>query len=328
MNSEPLISIIIPTYNRENTIAETLDSVLSQTYANWECIAVDDGSTDSTINILDVYSKKDSRFQYFQRPSHKEKGANSCRNYGFEKSKGSFIQWLDSDDLLSKFCFEKRVQTILEKQLDFVVASTAYLNNNNSKEEIVNQDSEHVTNEDYLIQFLSYNLPWCILSPMWKRSIISEFHFDENLQRFQDVDFHIRILASNKFKFDRLYEIDTYYRIGLNNPKGDLHVKKVLNSFVPFFNKIQPLTDSNPRKKHFRTFVSTFLFSQGFPNFILFKEEVKAILKIIYKSNTYNLYQKGLVAIESFILDKKLYKIKGIGLYRLRTWIKSQLLPT
>lgn len=321
----PLVSIIIPTFNRENTIVDTLDSVLSQAYSNWECIVVDDGSKDNTVSLLDRYCKKDSRFRYYQRPSQKKKGANSCRNYGFEKSNGSFIQWLDSDDLLSKSCFKKRVQTILEKQLDFVVASTAYLNNNSNKT-IVNRDLGHVANENYLLQFLSYKLPWCILSPMWKRSIIKEFPFDENLQRFQDVDLHIRILASNKFKFARLYEVDTYYRIESNNVKDAAHIKKVLNSFVLLFNKSQILMNTITRKKHFRVFVSTILYSYYFPNYVLFKKEVNDIIKIISRSNVYNFYQKKLLSFESLILEKKANKIKYIGVYRLRNWIKSQLL--
>ena len=64
---ENLISIIIPTYNRAHIVCETLDSVLSQTYTNWECIVVDDGSTDNTKDIIKSYRVKDSRFLLFNR---------------------------------------------------------------------------------------------------------------------------------------------------------------------------------------------------------------------------------------------------------------------
>ena len=84
---QPLISIIIPTYNRAQIIGETLDSLIAQTYANWECIAVDDGSTDNTDEVLVAYCNKDTRFQYHHRPKDKLKGPNSCRNYGFTRSK-------------------------------------------------------------------------------------------------------------------------------------------------------------------------------------------------------------------------------------------------
>ena len=82
-----LISIIIPTYNRSHLLGETLDSVLIQTYRNWECIVVDDGSTDYTPELMEFYIRKDSRFSFYRRPEEKAKGANACRNYGFEKSR-------------------------------------------------------------------------------------------------------------------------------------------------------------------------------------------------------------------------------------------------
>lgn len=98
----PLVSIIIPTYNRAHLIGETLDSVLEQTYQNWECIVVVDGFTDYTMELLEFYIEKDLRIKFHQRPNNRKEGANACRNYGFELSKGEYIQWLDSDDILTK----------------------------------------------------------------------------------------------------------------------------------------------------------------------------------------------------------------------------------
>ncbi|GHC59996.1 glycosyltransferase family 2 protein [Ulvibacter litoralis] len=115
MIKTPLVSIIIPSFNREALIGRTIDSILDQTYSNWECIIVDDGSTDNTKSILKEYCKKDSRIQYFDRPNIKPKGANSCRNFGFEKSKGSYLQWLDSDDLLSSNKLELQINDLLEE---------------------------------------------------------------------------------------------------------------------------------------------------------------------------------------------------------------------
>lgn len=82
--TQPLVSIIIPTYNRAHLIGETLDSVMAQTYTNWECIVVDDGSTDNTAELLVVYCNKDNRFQYHHRPKDRPKGANAYRNYGID----------------------------------------------------------------------------------------------------------------------------------------------------------------------------------------------------------------------------------------------------
>ena len=77
-----LVSIIIPTYNREHLIGETLNSIIAQTHTNWECIVVDDGSTDNTEEVLKNYKEKDKRFIFLKRPDNLPKGANTCRNIG------------------------------------------------------------------------------------------------------------------------------------------------------------------------------------------------------------------------------------------------------
>ncbi|TXE17118.1 glycosyltransferase family 2 protein [Psychroserpens burtonensis] len=86
MSKSPLVSIIIPTFNRADLIGETLDSVLTQTYANWECLVGDDGSTDGTEEVLQNYVLKDIGFQYFKRPDTHLAGGNGARNYGFQFS--------------------------------------------------------------------------------------------------------------------------------------------------------------------------------------------------------------------------------------------------
>jgi glycosyltransferase involved in cell wall biosynthesis len=92
---EPLVSIVIPTYNRANVIKETLDSVLAQTYAHWELLVIDDGSTDNTDTIIAQY--RDSRIQY-HRIGHCGM-IGQVRNHGMKKARGGFIAFLDSDDL-------------------------------------------------------------------------------------------------------------------------------------------------------------------------------------------------------------------------------------
>ena len=124
-----LVSIIIPTYNRAHLIMGTLNSVLEQTYTNWECLVIDDGSTDNTKEIVANYIKSDNRFQYFTRPNHLPKGANACRNYGFEISKGTYIQWFDSDDIMLPEKLALKVQALKNIDVDFVVCEGAVMIN-------------------------------------------------------------------------------------------------------------------------------------------------------------------------------------------------------
>ncbi len=93
----PKISIIIPSYNEEKNISRCLDSVLNQTFTDFEVLCVDDGSTDKTFDIIKKYSEKDGRIIPLKNP---EKGVSSARNFGIDNSKGEYIGFVDSDDFI------------------------------------------------------------------------------------------------------------------------------------------------------------------------------------------------------------------------------------
>ncbi len=118
----PLVSIIIPTYNRYAFLGETLESLKTQLYQNWECIIVDDGSTDYTEELVHFYFLRDERIRYYRRPDSLAKGANSCRNYGFEISKGQYINWFDDDDLMLPNFLSERID-YLNLGLEIIICS-------------------------------------------------------------------------------------------------------------------------------------------------------------------------------------------------------------
>lgn len=104
--NEPLVSIIIPAYNCEKYIAETLGSVLAQTYSNWECVIIDDGSTDNTPSIIKEYIHKYSRISYHYQENQ---GPSVARNNAILHSSGEFILPLDADDLIASTYLEKAI---------------------------------------------------------------------------------------------------------------------------------------------------------------------------------------------------------------------------
>lgn len=108
---QPLVSVIIPAYNAEQFIAQTLESVIAQTYRNIEMIVVDDGSEDGTAGIVKHYMEQDSRIQLLQQPNA---GVAAARNLGIEKSKGEFIAPLDADDIWRTENLEKQVNSFLK----------------------------------------------------------------------------------------------------------------------------------------------------------------------------------------------------------------------
>jgi len=108
LKNNSLVSIIIPCYNQALYLDESLQSVLNQTYTHWECIMVNDGSTDTTEKIAKTWAAKDPRFNYFYKGNG---GVSSARNFGIEKAKGDYIQFLDADDVLD----ERKLELSLEQ---------------------------------------------------------------------------------------------------------------------------------------------------------------------------------------------------------------------
>ncbi len=113
----PYFSIIVPVYNVAPYLREALDSVLAQTFTDWECLCVDDGSTDGSSAILDEYAAKDARFRVW----HKENGGvSSARNLGLDNARGEYIGFLDPDDILMPERFALAHQILVEKKVDLL----------------------------------------------------------------------------------------------------------------------------------------------------------------------------------------------------------------
>lgn len=123
MFNTPLVSILIPNFNKEKFVRETVDSILKQSYSNWECIIVDDHSSDGSWEVLQGVKLNDSRFKILKRPLDRKKGGNAARNFAFENSKGDYIQWLDSDDLIHPKKIEIQLEDLKEKSYKTVSLS-------------------------------------------------------------------------------------------------------------------------------------------------------------------------------------------------------------
>lgn len=209
-----MISIVIPSFNREHYIAETLQSLIKQTYNDWECIVVDDGSTDDTETVIKRYIDSDSRFHFYKRPSIMLKGANSCRNFGFSKSEGEFIKFLDSDDLLTPDCLEKQVAILKSNQNIKVCFSYGrYFNNSTKKlEEFWSRNKDF---SDYLLGHITNQIRWAVSDPLWRKSFFTEVPFKEGLMNSQEWLMHGKsLLKLNKEEIYNLQETFTLIRRG------------------------------------------------------------------------------------------------------------------
>ncbi len=175
-----------------------MDSVLAQTYQNWECIVVDDGSNDNTDVVMASYLVKDSRFQYHNRREDRVKGAPTCRNIGLDNSKGIYVIFFDSDDILPHTALECKVQYASKfPEKDFWVFQTVRFFDSFEDENfdcIWNDLNKPNFNDLY--DFLCLNPVWSVSGPLWNKDFLlnKRLSFTEGINSWQDWEFHIRIL--------------------------------------------------------------------------------------------------------------------------------------
>jgi glycosyltransferase involved in cell wall biosynthesis len=121
LNNMPLVSIIVPAYNADKYITETIDSVIAQTFTNWELILVNDGSTDNTLKIVENYSLNDKRISFISKPNT---GVSDTRNEGITKAKGEYVAFLDADDVWLPNNLAKKTDCLIKNtQVDFVFSN-------------------------------------------------------------------------------------------------------------------------------------------------------------------------------------------------------------
>ena len=106
-----MITIIIPIYNAEQYLNECLESVINQTYTEWECILINDGSSDNSEKICQYFINKDNRFIYYHQENQ---GLSLTRNRGIEEAKGEYIYFLDADDYISNNCIELLIKECIK----------------------------------------------------------------------------------------------------------------------------------------------------------------------------------------------------------------------
>lgn len=194
-----LISIIIPTYNRAHLITETLDSVLAQTYKNWECIIIDDGSNDNTVEIVSKYIKKDSRFRFYTLPNNKPRGGNGARNYGFEVSTGDYINWFDDDDIMLNDFLKTKID-LFTPVINLVIVSGYYVDSRLENRERIHFDEKALLFRDYCLWKLKILTP----SILFRKSfLLGKTLFLYEIIRGQETEFFSRLffkLPSNSYK--------------------------------------------------------------------------------------------------------------------------------
>ena len=201
----PEVSIIIPTFNYGHLIEETLESISNQSFENWECIIVDNESTDNTEEVVKQWIQKDKRFKYLKI---KHSTTSTCRNKGLEISRGKFLQFVDADDQISEGKLENQLELFKANTNASIVYSNAkYYDHGNSNKLRYTLDE---SNTPWMVEFTGYSWElltqmlkknlFVISSPLLKRVVYEETKgFLDRLNWVEDWEFYFRCFANNYY---------------------------------------------------------------------------------------------------------------------------------
>ena len=211
MGMNPLVSIVIPHFNRLELLLETIGPIRAQDYHNWEIIVVDDGSTDQEWNALQELAT--DRVRVLKRMDG-IKGPSRCRNLGVAESTGNFLIFVDSDDILAPWCLSKRLQGVKESPAEELWVFPVMLFNQEPGDLSVCWN--RLEGDDDLQRFLRSDPPWHTSSPLWRRETFMAIGgFNEAVFYGDDADLHIKMLLKGvEYAKCQSYLPDAFIRRG------------------------------------------------------------------------------------------------------------------
>lgn len=225
------ISVIIPVYNKARYIEKTINSILNQTYTNFELVIIDDGSNDGSEKICDEYSKKDSRIKVIHL---KNGGVSNARNIGLSIAKGKYIQFIDSDDYIDKNMFDN-LATIMDKyNPDIVMSGITKVNHQNEDiKEILPKLKGMKTRLEMLENFAeeqhTTGIFGCVSNKLIKRSVIIEnnIRFNEKIKLAEDLDFYLNLYNY----IDNIYFCDKSFYYYIQNAENSSTSEFIVNDY-------------------------------------------------------------------------------------------------
>lgn len=212
--SAPVISIVVPCFNQAEYLFDSIQSVIQQCYPNWECIIVDDGSTDDTEAVARSWCKKDERFRYIHQENS---GLSAARNKGIREARGEFILPLDADDKIASQYLEKALQAFDQNPGLKLVYCRAH--------KFGEEEGVWDLPDFSLFDLAQGNIIFC--SSVFRRSdCLNIGGYDPQMRHgLEDWEFHIRLLKDNGAAM-RLDYVGFYYRIKESSMITDLDDNK------------------------------------------------------------------------------------------------------
>lgn len=191
---QPLVSVIIPVYNVEAYVGECLDSLLNQTYGNWQAIVINDGSTDKSLEICEKYADNDSRIKVISTTN----GGSACaRNHGLDNAEGKYVMMVDADDTIPKDSMFTSVCRIEEMKAD-ILASNCMTTTASGRTVIGIRQPEGIYSSYEILELIhSAHMIAGIWSKIYRRDVIAKQRFNPKLRMAQDIFFNTELLLRN-----------------------------------------------------------------------------------------------------------------------------------
>lgn len=224
--STPEISIIMATYNRLRYIEESLNSIVNQSYKNWECLIIDDGNNDATKKVLYELSKKDRRFRYFSRPDNYAKGLSGARNFGLDKAKGKYYIFFDDDDIVHPQNLEISLNELIESGGDFCrYEKTPFFGDSGISFRSVTGDFSRMNfSLERLDEMVTGKIPFASCTVLWSYKCFDSIRFNEDLHYAEEWECYTRILLEG-FKGVSINKVLYYNRKHKASNTGEFQSK-------------------------------------------------------------------------------------------------------
>lgn len=249
----PAISIIIPNYNKGAFISATIESILHNSFKNWELVIVDDGSTDHSLQIIEQFVRNDNRIKLIKQANQ---GGAQARNVGLDAIQAPYFMFVDADDFISPFCLESRLKKADEfNEFDGWIFPMQPFRDGHPEERM----STWRPPEDQLLAgLIGHELSWSTVSPLWRtQAIKGKFKFNPRYHRLQDVQFHTEIVLSGiPLKTFPKVPADCYYRLIADSKSSkDMFILKWISSCEMYVQEYTPQVDDALKKKILKTFM-------------------------------------------------------------------------
>lgn len=234
-----LISVIVPIYNVENYLRMCLDSIQNQTYKNFECLLINDGSPDNSAEICREYVAKDSRFRYFEKENG---GVSSARNLGVERSRGAYITFIDSDDWVDSDYLEVLLNSLLEEDADIAVSTYKRFHMEDNCWYLHSfqrgYEKRIFTNQELIDEFIDLNTfdhsYGFVCGKLVRKDLLDNITFNEMTTLGEDMEYWLKLyLISNKVVY---VNRDSYnYRVGnVNRRLGSEQIRSDIQQRLNF----------------------------------------------------------------------------------------------